>query len=448
MTKKFCRAKNKSCLKFSVVALSILVAGTALGNRVSAAEVHPTISTQDPVISDWLKNVASGLWSNLVTFVKDWLEKSTSQNKYDFRSKSTKETSDEVIVLKADSEYFVDMKNHPDRYYIETLGQKQIINNSNKFYPENYIRLNEVAKMIVNAYRYKVGYNLSWDNWLTDKTYFDTIMPKYYNTAYEMWLFDDLENFQDFERFVTYKDITKIMENLKKQYPNLVNLYYMDIQESNDNLKRWEVATMIFKTMMVDSDISYSYEDIAYSQYGKEIQLLQEYWVIDPAEKFYPEANVSRKDYILWLVKTHLKHLWEHLDFSELHNSLADLDYGSDYAPYILYAKNEWRVDYLVETVRWQDYLNLNSKLTKHEAFYIISKLTWAKFDYDIISADKEYITRWEVAELLCKVYKLDQETKNVSSTAKSYQNDSHIWRLIENIQSLMNWWKKLAFTS
>jgi hypothetical protein len=53
------------------------------------------------------------------------------------------------------------MKDHPDRYYVETLGQKQIINNSNKFYPENYIRLNEAAKMIVNAYRYKVGYNLS-----------------------------------------------------------------------------------------------------------------------------------------------------------------------------------------------------------------------------------------------------------------------------------------------
>jgi hypothetical protein len=34
---------------------------------------------------------------------------------------------------------------------------------------------------------------------------------------------------------------------------------------------------MIFKTMMVDSDISYSYEDIAYSKYGKEIQLLEEY---------------------------------------------------------------------------------------------------------------------------------------------------------------------------
>ena len=59
MVNIICRAKTKSCLKFSVVALSILVAGTALGNQVSAAEVHPTISTQSPIISDELKDAAS-----------------------------------------------------------------------------------------------------------------------------------------------------------------------------------------------------------------------------------------------------------------------------------------------------------------------------------------------------------------------------------------------------
>jgi hypothetical protein len=100
----------------------------------------------------------------------------------------------------------------------------------------------------------------------------------------------------------------------------------------------------------------------------------------------------------------------------------------------------------LVETVRWQDYLNLNSKVTQHEACYIISKLTWITFDYDIISADKKYITRWEVAQLLNKAYKLPSAKKTDSST--QYQNNSHIWRLIENIKGLANWWKRLAIVS
>ena len=448
MAHNFCRVQTKSCLKFGVVALSILVVGTALGNQVSAAEVHPTISTQSPILSDEAKEVASGLRSKIVTFVKDGLETSTSRNKYDFRAKDStiQVNKNEVISLESESHIFSDMELDPNRYYAESLAKKWIISRSQKFYPNNFIRLNEVAKMIVNSYRFKVGYDIDWNAWLTDKVYFAKAMPKYYNTAYEMWIFEWIENLEDFERFVTYDDLNKILKNFKNQYPDLVNLYYMDIKETNANLKRWEVARTIFRTMMVDSDVSYSFEDIAYSEYGADVQLLADNWIIASDERFYPEADVSRKDFILWLVKTHLKHSGEHVENRALEQSLADLDYEAEYAPYILLAKNEWWVDYLVETVRWQDYLNLNSKVTQHEACYIISKLTWITFDYDIISADKKYITRWEVAQLLNKAYKLPSATKAISST--QYQNDSHIWRLIENIKSLANWWKKLAIVS
>jgi hypothetical protein len=348
--------------------------------------------------------------------------------------------------LESEAPIFIDMELDPNRYYAESLAKKWIISKSQKFYPNNFVRLNEVAKMIVNSYRFKVGYDIDWNAWLTDKVYFAKAMPKYYNTAYEMWIFEWIENLEDFERFVSYNDFNKILKNFKAQYPDLVNLYYMDIKESNANLKRWEVARTIFRTMMIDSEETYSFEDIAYSEYGADVQLLADNWIIASDERFNPEADVSRKDFILWLVKTHLKHSGEHVENRALEQSLADLDYEAEYAPYILLAKNEWWVDYLVETVRWQDYLNLNSKVTQHEACYIISKLTWITFDYDIISADKKYITRWEVASLLNKAYKLPSAKKAVSGT--QYQNDSHIWRLIENIKGLANWWKKLAIVS
>lgn len=446
MAIKNCRANKKSCLKFGVVALSILVAGTALGNQVSAAEVHPTISTQSPILSDEAREMASWLRSKIVNFVKDWLETSTSRNKYDFRAKDTIQVNkNEVISLESEAPIFIDMELDPNRYYAESLAKKWIISKSQKFYPNNFIRLNEVAKMIVNSYRFKVGYDIDWNAWLTDKVYFAKAMPKYYNTAYEMWIFEWIENLEDFERFVSYNDFNKILKNFKAQYPDLVNLYYMDIKESNANLKRWEVARTILRTMMIDSEETYSFEDIAYNEYGADVQLLADNWIIASDERFNPEADVSRKDFILWLVKTHLKHSGEHVENRALEQSLADLDYEAEYAPYILLAKNEWRVDYLVETVRWQDYLNLNSKVTQHEACYIISKLTWITFDYDIISADKKYITRWEVASLLNKAYKLPS-AKAVSGT--QYQNDSHIWRLIENIKGIANWWKRLAIVS
>ena len=225
MAQKNCRAKTKSCLKFSVVALSILVAGTALGNQVSAAEVHPTISTQSPIISDEAKEIASWVRSKIVNFVKEWLETSTSRNKYDFRAKDTIEVNkNEVISLESQNPIFIDMELDPNRYYAESLAKNGIISRSQKFYPNNFIRLNEVAKMIVNSYRFKVWYDIDWNAWLTDKVYFAKTMPKYYNTAYEMWLFEWIENLEDFERFVTYKDLNKILQNFKAQYPNLVNL--------------------------------------------------------------------------------------------------------------------------------------------------------------------------------------------------------------------------------
>ena len=448
MAHNFCRVQTKSCLKFGVVALSILVVGTALGNQVSAAEVHPTFSTQSPIISDDAKDFASWVRSKIVSFVKEWLETSTSRNKYDFRAKDStiQVNKNEVISLESESPIFTDMELDPNRYYAENLAKKWIISKTQKFYPNNFIRLHEVAKMIVNSYRFKVWYDIEWNAWLTDKVYFAKTMPKYYKTAYEMWIFEWIENLEDFERFVSYNDFNKILKNLKSQYPDLVNLYYMDIKESDANLKRWEVAKTIFRTMMVDSETSYSFEDIAYNEYWADVQLLAENWIIASEKRFYPEADISRKDFILWLVKTHMKHSGEHLESWALEQSLADLDYDAEYAPFILFAKNKWWVDYLVETVRWQDYLNLNSKVTQHEACYIISKLTWITFDYDIISADKKYITRWEVAQLLNKAYKLPSATKAISST--QYQNDSHIWRLIENIKGLANWWKRLAIVS
>jgi hypothetical protein len=41
---KMCRVQKKICSWLSVATMSILVASTALGNFVSAAEVYPTIT--------------------------------------------------------------------------------------------------------------------------------------------------------------------------------------------------------------------------------------------------------------------------------------------------------------------------------------------------------------------------------------------------------------------
>jgi hypothetical protein len=49
---------------------------------------------------------------------------------------------------------FVDIANDENRVYIQALADKGIVSTVNeKFYPNNFIRLNEVTKMFVNAIR-------------------------------------------------------------------------------------------------------------------------------------------------------------------------------------------------------------------------------------------------------------------------------------------------------
>lgn len=446
MVQKNCRAKKQSCLKLSVAALSILVAGTAFWNYVSAAEVFPTrLSTLNQESWINLQNATSWLVSKLVTFVKDGLEKSTSQNKFDFFSNAADKINNQSKVEQKESEpIFNDMVSDPNKYYAETLAIDGIISKSDKFYPNNFIRLNEVTKMFVNAYRFKVWYKVSGNAWLTDKSYFDKPMPKYYNTAYEMGLLKWLDNLEDYERFITYYDLEKIIKNFDNQYPNLVNLYYLDIAEWNDNLRRWDVARVVFKTMMLNSNIEFTYDDIVYNEYWAAIQKLVNLWVIDEDSNLYnPESATTRNEFIILIVKVLLSTKDEHLDPAKFRWRIKDLDYNSNLAEYIEYAEEEWFLDYLLETVRWETYFHPNDKITKHEAYYIISKVTWNTFDYDIISADKQYITKWEVAELI---------TNNMDlSSLKSYDvSTSHIWKIIDWIKSLVQlaqWWWKMTLS-
>jgi hypothetical protein len=68
-----------------------------------------------------------------------------------------KDVEVQITDIADDNRSFADIADHEDAYYIEELAQKGIISTKNaKFYPDNFIRLNELAKMVVNGYRYRV----------------------------------------------------------------------------------------------------------------------------------------------------------------------------------------------------------------------------------------------------------------------------------------------------
>ena len=374
-----------------------------------------------------------------VDFIKTKASKSTSETSSSSNITINTPVKDELVI----QEYFSDILYNKDRFYINYLAKEKIVStNQEKFYPNNFIRLNELSKILVNSYRYKIWYKLDWNVGLSNKNYFDKLMPKYYNTAYEIWLLNWLDNIDDYERFVSYDDLDQILQNFKRQYPELINLYYVDIDKSILTIKRGDVARIVFRTLMLDNDknVDIAYQDIYYDTNFDAIQTLASLGITNTENsRFYPDNNISRWDFIVMFVKSYLKKTNKTLEVSKIDFDIEDLDYNSIYAPYVLYAKEHGLVDYLLEIVRTKKYINLEKLITKHEAYYIVSNIANVSFDYNILKADKEFISRWESAQLMVDAFAFSSKSWWLKNNPdKNDVPNSQLEKFVTNVRWLI----------
>ncbi len=428
---------KRVCSLLSLAILSTVGVYTVVGNQVFATEVSSTKQIFQTSQKERPNKLKESLWNNLfrlVDFVKAGISKNSK--KVDLSLNTSNNIKQDIV----SQDYFSDVINNKDRYYINYLAKEKIISsNQEKFNPDNFVRLNELSKILVNSYRYKVWYKLDWNVWLSDKSYFNKLMPKYYNTAYEIWLLNWIENLEDFERFVSYNDLNKMLQNFKRQYPELINLYYLDIDQSAITIKRWDLSRVVFKTLMLDVDKTknVAYQDIYYHTNFDAIQTLANLDITNKQNsRFYPDNNISRWDFIVMFVKSYLKTNNKELWVSNIDFDIVDLDYNSTYAPYVLYAKEEWLIDYLFEVVRAQNYINLEKRMTKHEAYYIVSNISDINLEYDVLKADREYVSRWEVAQVIVDAFKL---SSNSWDNKDNSQPNSQIEKFVLNIKSFAN---------
>lgn len=411
------------------------------GNKTFAANM-PFITFQETQKenSTKIKESISDVLFKFVDFIKTKVSKNNPKH-----TSSSNITIDNSYVEEKflPKEYFLDVLYNKDKFYINFLAKEKIVSTSQeKFYPDNFIRLNELLKILVNSYRYKIGYNLDSNIGLSNKNYFDKLMPKYYNTAYEMWLLNWLENIDDYERFVSYDDLNQILQNFKRQYPKLINLYYLDIDQSNITIKRGDICRIVFKTLTLDNDkyIDIAYQDIYYHTNFDAIQNLASLWITNTENsRFYPDDNISRWDFIVMFVRSYFKKTNKTLEVSKIDFDIEDLDYNSIYAPYVLYAKEHGLVDYLLEIVRAKKYINLEKFITKHEAYYIVSNIANVSFDYDILKADKEFISRWESAQLMVDAFEFSSKSwASKNNLDRDNTPNSQLEKFVINIKWLI----------
>lgn len=154
---------------------------------------------------------------------------------------------------------FSDTQDHEYRYFIDILARSNIIQwaGNKKFYPENYMRLSDFIKILVNTYRYKVWYDLSTEIWLSEDVYLvytkNAQSQKYINTAYKLWFLNNISTWTisdlNFDKILTTREISKIFDNINNQYPGMISRVLLDI--SDLYTKRGECVKYIIQAFQI-----------------------------------------------------------------------------------------------------------------------------------------------------------------------------------------------------
>lgn len=157
---------------------------------------------------------------------------------------------------------FSDTQDHEYRYFIDILAKSNIIQwaGNKKFYPENYMRLSDFVKILVNTYRYKVWYDLSTEIWLSDDVYLvytkNAQSQKYINTAYKLWFLNNVSTWTisdlNFDKILTTREISKIFDNINNQYPGMISRVLLDI--SDLYTKRGECSKYIIQAFQIGNN--------------------------------------------------------------------------------------------------------------------------------------------------------------------------------------------------
>jgi hypothetical protein len=127
---------------------------TVVSNKAFAVEVPFTeFQETQRENSTRIRESLSDAIFKFVDFIKTKASKSTSETSSSSNITVNTPVKDELVL----QEYFSDILYNKDRFYINYLAKEKIVStNQEKFYPDNFIRLNELSKILVNSYRYKI----------------------------------------------------------------------------------------------------------------------------------------------------------------------------------------------------------------------------------------------------------------------------------------------------
>ncbi len=368
-----------------VVALSALPtwASTTTLSVSSLSTVSPIESTQSNQDLSVLRAKLKERFSWVATEVTSLIQWTTdsSDSSHSSASVRTFDVSQWIWVSPAISrqDFFIDIADDPYKSYIIRLAAFGVLTvSAQKFYPQNYFRVNDFVSLLGRLYKKKFNQELPQDVcWWSGSG----LMTK--------WLLQQCMYSLDAVQKVTVDG----------------NPY--------DMLMRSEWAYYLVRmfdlpALVVEENSSFAvnaFDDIAEHTFASAINTLAILHIVNTqSSKFYPDNYLRHYDFTVLFVNSFLTAEAISLPMTST-LSFADVQSSSSYFPQLSYAVDRGLIDVLISSKRGALYFNPNAFMTKHEVYQILSKALSIQFVYDEQQADQERMSRGELAQLLVESF-------------------------------------------
>lgn len=324
---------------------------------------------------------------------------------------------------------------------ITILYSNGIVQSSNKFYPHNYVRVSDFIRVVMDAYRVQLWQEPSSLVGLTNNFYFsdasiDSGVMKRVNSAYELWFLQsfalkDAEWNLRLDAFITPQEAKNILWEIKNKNSDSIKDIPNLSWQSKETLRKDEMAEMVVSAFWLKlNEWSLAvFSDISWSPYQSDIQLLSKLgivWWVDG--KFYPDAKIENKDFVVMIVRALMRQSDSKPTISNFYylTNLLDASYTSPYSPYLEFCLESQTCNSLLsQKQNWVSFVP-NRTLSRWEVTLVLS--TMSKKQLIVAGNWEQLITRWEVAKLIVDAFGFNNEenwSTNLSMSNWWNQSDS-----------------------
>jgi len=325
------------------------------------------------------------------------------------------------------SVFFDDIVGDVNIREIEILASLWLVSGyGNRYFPNNHVRLWDLSKVLLNAYRLSVDLDVVDMN---PANYVSTLLREWILISY----FDnngisrsDIE--WSLNNLISMGDFEVIVQDFYNQYPLLLN----QINISGDKEKlvnKSEVAKYVVQlfSLQMNQDV---YNSRKSSVLSDDIFVLMNNGLIEYDRHFDVNSVISRKDFVK--IMTRIYALSNTVVLRDASVDIVDIDQLSlKDRNMMIFAYEKWWLDYMLVHTKWNTYFYPEKSLSIDEVYDLLDRVFDKKLTLWII--DNDIVVRWsELSGLLVDVFGL------VNKDIQESRSESLFGRITEDLKGLL----------